>query len=86
MSNSFLKPKKVLIQAARWKRDHLTVGCQNLAVAEARDHIRESRPRLAVQDWNRREMDVEEGSWVGQGVKGFVAGAVMMGDGGWLMG
>lgn len=31
-------------------------------------------------------MGVEEGNWVGRGVKGFVGRGVKTGGGGWLMG
>lgn len=86
MSNSLLKPKRVLTQAARWEQEHSRVGCQNLAVEEARDHTGESCPRLAVQDWKRRDMGEEEGNWVDQGVKGFVAPVVLTGGGEWLLG
>lgn len=85
MSNSLLKPTRVLTQAARWEQEHSRVGCQNLAVEEVRDHTRESCPRLDVQDWKRREMGEEEENLVNQGAKGFVAPAVLRGGGGWLL-
>lgn len=85
-SNSLLKPKRVLTQAARWMRDHSRVGVQNLGVEEARGQTRKRSPRLDAQNSKRHETDAEEGNWVSQGVKGSVARAVMTTrDGGWLM-